>query len=207
MMRGRQRRDGLHALGLCAVVTGAVLLLDYGLEQRDLAASRDASPTGQEATGVLSPSSIPDVLITGFQFLHAVPKPGAKPLWQLTAKKAMLFEQRQEATMLAIQAVFQPSEAGGSSGGELDGGEGRLDLGRLDFDVTGMDHPVTVRMANRYTLTTRRLQWDNTSARLTTDEPVQIIGEGLIVTALGFQWLQADGTISLLRNVHTVVTQ
>jgi hypothetical protein len=207
MMRGRQRRDGLHALGLCAVVTAAALLLDYGLEQRDLAASRDAAPAGQEATGVMSSSSVPDVVITGFQFLHAVPKPGARPLWQLAAKKAMLFEQKQEATMLAIRAVFQPSEAGGSSGGELDGGEGRLDLGLLNFDVTGADPPVTVRMANRYTLTTSRLQWDNASARLTTDEPVKIVGEGLIVTAVGFQWLQADGTISLLRNVQTVVTQ
>lgn len=205
-MRGRQCRDGLHTLGLCAVVMAAVLLLDYGLDQRDLAASRDAAPTGQEATGELSSSSIPDVVITGFQFLHAVPRPEAKPLWQLTAQRAMLFEQRQEATMLAIHAVFQPSEAG-ASGGELDGGEGRLDLGRLDFDVTGADRPVTVRLAKRYTLTTSRLQWNNALARLTTDEPVKIIGEGLTVTALGLQWFQADGTISLLRDVHTVVTK
>jgi len=205
-MQGRQRRDGLHALGLCAVMMASVLLLDYVLDQRDLAASRNVAPIGQDAAGALTSTSIPDVVITGFQFLHAVPKPDAAPLWQLTANKAMLFEQKQEATMLAIQAVFQPTEAG-ASGGELDGGEGRLDLGRMNFSVTGGDHPVTVRLAKRYTLTTSRLQWDNESARLTTDEPVTITGEGLTVTALGFQWLQADGTISLLRNVHTVVMQ
>lgn len=205
-MQGRQRRDGLHVLGLCAGVMASVLLLDYVLDQRDLAASRDVAPIGQETTGALTSTSIPDVVITGFQFLRAVPKTDAAPLWQLTAKKAMIFEQKQEATMLAIQAVFQPTEAG-ASGGELNGGEGRLDLGRMDFNVTGGDRPVTVRLAKRYTLTTSRLQWDNESARLTTDEPVTITGEGLTVTALGFQWLQADGTISLVRNVHTVVMQ
>jgi LPS export ABC transporter protein LptC len=205
-MQGCQRRDGLHALGLSAVVMASVLLLDYVLDQRDLAASRNIAPIGQDAAGAVTSTSIPDVVITGFQFLHAVPKPDAAPLWQLAAKKAMLFEQKQEATMLAIQAVFQPTEAG-ASGGELDGGEGRLDLGRMNFNVTGVDPPVTVRLAKRYTLTTSRLQWNNKSGRLTTDEPVTITGEGLTVTALGFQWLQEDGTISLLQDVHTVVMQ
>jgi LPS export ABC transporter protein LptC len=205
-MQGHQRRDGLHALGLCTAVIASVLLLDYVLDQRDLAANRSVAPIGLDAAGALTSTSIPDVVITGFQFLHSVPKPDASPLWQLTAKKAMLFEQKQEATMLSIQAVFQPTKAG-ASGGELDGGEGHLDLGQMNFNVTGGEHPVTVRLAKRYTLTTSRLQWDNESARLTTDEPVTITGEGLAVTAQGFQWLQADGTISLLRNVHTVVAQ
>jgi LPS export ABC transporter protein LptC len=207
MIQGPQRRDGLQTLGLCAVVMAAVFLLDAVLEQRDLAASRDVETAGQGAARTGPSPSMPDVVITGFQFLHALPKPGAKPLWQLMARTAALFEQRQEATMQAIHAVFQPNGAGGASGGELDGEEGRLDLGRLNFDVTGTERPVTVRLAKRYTLTTSRLHWDNASARMTTDQPVEIIGEGLTVTGVGFQWVQADGTILLLRNVRTVVTQ
>jgi len=205
MMRGP--RDGLRTLGVCAVVSAAVLLLDYALDQRDLAASREAATAGREAAGASSSSLLPDVVITGFQFLHALPKPEAKPLWQLTARTAAMFEQRQEATLQTIHAVFEPSEAGGASGGDLDGEEGRLDLGRLNFDVSGADHPVTVRLATRYTLTTSRLQWDNASARMTTDQPVEIVGEGLTVTGVGFQWLQSDGAISVLRDIHTMVTQ
>jgi hypothetical protein len=207
MMQGHQQRDGLRTFGLCVAVMAAVFLLDDILGQRDLAMTHDAETAGQETTrSVISPS-IPDVVITGFRFLHALPTPGTKPLWQLTARTAVLFEQRQKATMQEIQAMFQPYDASGASGGELDGEEGHLDLGRLDFDVTGRDRPVTLRLGKRYTLTTSRLHWDNTAARMTTDQPAQIVGEGLTMTGLGFQWVEAGGTMSLLRDVHTTVMQ
>jgi hypothetical protein len=207
MMQGYQRQDGLQTLVLCVAVMVAVFLLDDMLDEHDLAVTRNAESTGQEATRTVSSPLIPDVVITGFQFLHTLPTPVAKPLWELTARTAVLFEQRQEARMQEIQAEFQPNAAGGTSGGELDGEDGHLDLGRLDFDVTGVNRPVTLRLGNRYTLTTSRLHWDNAAARITTDQPTQIVGEGLTMTGSGFQWMQAGGTMSLLHNVQATVTQ
>jgi len=207
-MLERRRHDALRTLGLCAAVMGAVLFLDHALERRDWAATSDTSSIGQtEAERERAAAALPDVVITGFQYLHELPKPAVTPLWELTSTTASLFERRQEVTMQAIHATFTPGQAGGASQIELDGAKGRLDLGRLNFDVTGADRPVAVRLGGRYTLTTARLEWDNASARMTTDQPVEIIGEGLIVTGVGFQWLQSDGTFSVLRDIHTTVTR
>lgn len=203
----RQGRDWLQTLGLCVAVMATVFLLDAVLDRRDRAMTRDAETVGQEATRAMSSPLIPDVVITGFQFVHVLPTQDTRPLWKLTARTATLFEQRQEATMQAIQAVFRPNKAGDGSGGELDGDEGHLDLGRLDFDVTGAVQPVTLRLGQQYTLATSRLHWDNAEARMSTDQPVRIVGEGLIMTGVGFQWVQTSGTVSLLRNVQTTVTQ
>ena len=209
MTGGRQRWDGFYTLGLCAVVLAGNFLVDAVLERRELAAMHqtESAAAQQEQSKPLSSAEIPDVMMTGFQFLHALPKPESTPLWELKASSAAMFEQRQEATLQMIHAVFQPDAVRGTSGGELEGEQGQLELGRLNFDVMGTSRPVTVRFGQRYTLTTRQLRWDNASARMTTDLPVQIVGQGLTVTGTGFQWLQSDGTISVLRDIHTVVTQ
>ncbi|HUJ79040.1 MAG TPA: hypothetical protein VLY45_01850 [Nitrospiria bacterium] len=203
----RQRRDWLQTLGLCAAVMAAALSLDYVLSRGEWSETPGTATSGQEAAHEHPTVPVPDVVITGFQFLHELPRPAVKPLWELTAATASLFEQKQEVIMDAIHAVFTPGQASGVSGLELDGARGRLDLGRLNFDVTGSDHPVTVRLGGRYLLTTTRLRWDNSTGRMTSDQPVEIVGDGLAVTGEGFQWVQSEGSISILRDIHTVVTQ
>jgi len=207
MTRGRQRWDGLYTLGLCVVVLAGILGFDAALEQRELASipPSDGAGARQEQPKAPSAVAIPDVVITGFQFLHALPKPEATPLWELKADSASMFEQRQEATLQMIHAVFQPDAVRGTSGGELDGEEGRFDLSRSNFDVVGATQPVTVRFARQYTLTTSQLQWNNAAESLTTDQPVEIIGEGLVVTGTGFEWLQSSGAMSVRRDIHTMV--
>jgi hypothetical protein len=207
-MQERRRHDGLQTLGLCAAVIAVTLILDHVLERRDWAATSDTSSTVQaEATRESASAAFPDVVITGFHYLHEVPKPAVTPLWELTSTTASLYEQRQEVTMRTIHAMFSPGQAGEASQIELNGAQGRLDLGRLNFDVAGSDRPVTVRLGGRYTLTTARLEWDNAAARMTTDQPVEIVGDGLIVTGVGFEWRQSDGTLSVLRDIHTKVTR
>lgn len=208
MMTGR-RRDGLQTLGLCAVVIVGVLVMDQALERWDAweeegVTARPGADTGQAGDRAGASSTMPDVKMTGFQFLHVLPKPEAKPLWVLTADTAALFEQRQEADLQTIHAAFQPEQE--SSRVVLSSDRGRFDLKRLNFEVSGQAEPVTMQLAGQYRLTTSRLTWDNGSATLTSDQPVTISGQGLNVSGVGFDWVQPAGTVLIRHDVTTVIT-
>jgi LPS export ABC transporter protein LptC len=209
MTQGRQRWDGLQTLGLCAIVMGGVLVMDAVLEHWERgewggAAPRRAADTANEGERGRSLSEIPDVVMTGFQFLHALPKPEARPVWRLTASTAALFEQRQEADLQMIQAAFQPEQE--SAQVVLSSEQGRFDLKRLNFEVSGQAEPVIMQLAGQYRLATSRLTWDNAAARLTSDQAVTISGEGLTVSGVGFEWAQPAGTVSIHHDVKTVIT-
>ncbi len=205
------RWDGLQTLGLCAVVLMGLLVMDHVLEQlgeeggkEGRLTARPSADTRQPGDRARASSMMPDVEMTGFQFLHVLPKPEAKPLWVLTASTASLFEQRQEADLQMIRAAFQPEQE--SSRVVLSSDRGRFDLKRLNFEVSGLAEPVTMQLAGQYRLTTSRLTWNNGTATLTSDQPVTISGQGLTVSGVGFDWVQPAGTVSIRHDVTTVIT-
>jgi len=203
MTGGHQRWDGWRTSAWCAAVLAGVLSLDAALERWD-AATLPPDADARQAGRTTSPSAIPDVEISGFQFVRVLPKPEAKPLWILTASTAALYERRQEADLQVIRAAFQPDEP--SSRVVLISEQGRFDLKGLNFEVSSQGEPVTMELAERYRLTTSRLTWNNAAAQLTSDRPVMITGEGLTVSGVGFEWTQPTGTAAIAHDVRTVIT-
>ncbi|MBI3620590.1 MAG: LPS export ABC transporter periplasmic protein LptC [Nitrospirae bacterium] len=182
-----------------------MLMVDAGLERWAVGAAATPSSGGMAAEQHRGRSiePMPDVVITGFQFLNVLPRPEARPVWSLTASSASLFEPRQEAALQNIEAVFQPE--GNAARVVLTSEQGRFDLKRLNFDVTGRTEPVAMELAGRYRLTTGELAWNNAAARLTSEQSVTITGEGLTVRGVGFEWSQAAGMVSLRHDVSTII--
>jgi len=204
MMTARGRWDGVQTFGLCAVVITGVLAMDAGLERWFVGeGAPQPGGTASEENRGQPVEEIPDVVITGFQFLNVLPRPEARPVWSLSASAASLFEPRQEAALQNIEAVFQPE--GNAARVVLTSERGRFDLKRMDFEVSGSRGPVSMQLADRYRLTTRALVWNNAEARLTSDQPVTITGEGLTVHGVGFEWHQPAGRVSIQHDVNTTI--
>jgi LPS export ABC transporter protein LptC len=199
------RWDGLQTFGLCAVLIAGLVAMDAGLE-RWLVVEEAPQPgtTAREEHRGQPVEEIPDVVITGFQFLNVLPRPEARPVWHLTASTALLFETRQEAALQKIAAAFEPEQE--SARMVLTSEQGRIDLKRMNFEVRGRREPVTMQLAGRYQLTTTMLAWNNAAERLTSDQPVTITGEGLTVRGVGFEWSQTAGMVSIQHDVNTTIT-
>lgn len=145
----------------------------------------------------------PDVVITGFQFLHTPPRPVSQPVWILAAGMAELFERQRVVVLRDIHATFRPER--GSGDVVLTGERGRLDLQQMNFEVIGESRPLSLQLADQYRLTTTRLVWDNSAGLLTTDRSIRLTGRELTLTGTGLRWSMADGTLAILQDVETVI--
>lgn len=195
-----RRHELLELMGWITVTAAAVWGTDGWL-------SRQAAPPADERrqAGAAAPAAAdPDVIITGFVFLHVPPKPVSRPEWELRAGLAELLEARQLVVLHELHATFTSEREEGAM--VLTGERGQLDLRQMNFEVIGEARPLTLEMEDRYRLTTTRLVWENGPQMLRTDRPIELAGGGLRMTGTGLEWSLADGTLAILQNVETVMT-
>jgi LPS export ABC transporter protein LptC len=197
-----RRHEGMETVGLLLGVAVIVWGVGFGLTRMELlrrpAASANAA-TFPTRTAV-EPA---DVTIEGLQLLHTPLDPSTQSTWELSADTAELFEGRRAMVLADIRSTLTTARQ--STVVTLTGERGRLDLGRMNFDVIGETMPLTMELDRHYRLTTSRLSWDNASGLLTTDQAIRLTGKGLTLTGTGMRWSSIDGTASVLQDVETVV--
>ncbi|MEW6324018.1 MAG: LPS export ABC transporter periplasmic protein LptC [Nitrospirota bacterium] len=196
----RRRYEWLQLLGLLLLVAVVIESVDGWLSRRDF---MPGVPGERSSPSDLAPSDLPDVVITGFEFLHTSPEPASRPIWSLTAGAAELLERQRAAELRDLRATFTPE--GEQSDVVLSGERGRIDLQRMNFEVIGVTQPLSLQLADQYRLTTSRLVWENAAGSLATDQPVRLTGKGLTMTGTGLRWSLPDGTVSILHQVETVI--
>lgn len=154
----------------------------------------DSIPTSQSAP----PGSIEqaDAKISGFTFTQSK---GDVVQWQVQAKRARLFEQEKRAVLSVVDVTLY-----GQKGKELtvSGEEGTLDTATKNFVLANRADPLVVETGSGYTIYTNHLVWTDDTKELRTNDPVRIVGHGLVVTGRGLLGRMDSEEFEVLEDVH-----
>lgn len=179
----RRRRNLL----LLAVLAAAALALFLGLERTAPPPPSDyAAPRGENA---------PDALLEG---VHLVTSADAERQWELHAKSARLYQQRDLAVAEGISVEYYRD---GKVVSTLTAERGRVRLSKNDVTVEGN---VELVAENGARLETEELSWSEEREEIRTDKPVRV-QKGLDdVTAVG---MVADPELRHVRFIRDVKTR
>ncbi|HSB43461.1 MAG TPA: LPS export ABC transporter periplasmic protein LptC [Nitrospira sp.] len=154
----------------------------------------DSVPTSQSAP----PGSIEqaDARISEFTFTQSK---GDVIQWQVQAKQARLFEREKRALLSDVDVTLY-----GAKGKELtvSGEEGTLDTGTKNFVLANRADPLVVETVSGYTIYTNHLVWTDETKEIRTDDPVRIVGHGLVVTGRGLLGRMQSEEFEVLEDVH-----
>ncbi len=122
-----------------------------------------------------------DVGIEGFSFLQN--KEG-KVEWEVNAKRAEVFKDKNAVFLKEVRATFSPSN--NEEWIKLEGGKGQIDTQAKDFILEQENGGVKVFFSNGITVLTRRLGWSNRQNEIFSKEDVHIYGPGFEIRGRGF---------------------
>ena len=202
MISLHQHRDWLGTAGLFLCMFAVLWIVAWLMNQQGRIDGSTAREPAQRSIPEDPVQSVADIVIEGFRFVHTLPTPVAWPLWELTSKQAVVYEARGEVVLIEIEASFTPER--GDPLATLTGEKGRIDLNRMDFEITGGVEPVTVWLRQEYMLQTNSLHWDDEAQIMETDDPVDIQGEGIHIVGTGLRWSIESRTITILHDVQTM---
>jgi LPS export ABC transporter protein LptC len=97
----------------------------------------------------------------------------------------------------------------GKGGGReltLQGEKGTIDTEKRNFVLSNDTQPLEVELKGGYTVYTNHLAWTESTGELRTDEPVTIVGRGMVVQGQGLVGSIDSEEFQVQRNVHVQVT-
>ena len=159
--------------------------------------------SGKSESRPFEAASDADMTVRGFSLVQTTE---GSPEWRITAEKAVVLEDRQEARLEGVHVKVETREGIQL---EFSGDQAEVDMKTQDFVVRNApDGPeIEIRLGNGYTVFTRTIRWVNLSRRLESDEPVRVRAPGLAITGGGFVGNLADGEFHFIEDVHVQVDQ
>jgi lipopolysaccharide export system protein LptC len=137
------------------------------------------------------------------QFTYVSSRGGAVQ-WEVLAKRARMFEAEKRALLDDVQVTLF-----GEHGWELKvfGDEGAIDTAKKDFVLTERNGDVIVELQNGYTIYTNHLAWVDARREISTQDPVRIAGQGMVVTGIGLIGHPDQEEFQILDDVHVQIVQ
>ena len=137
-----------------------------------------------------------DATISQFSFTQTK---GDAVQWQVQAQEARLFE-RDKRAMLQVVAVT----LFGQQGKELTvtGEEGTLNTDTKNFVLANRSEPLVIHTESGYVIYTNHLAWTDQTREIRTQDPVRIVGHGLVVTGRGLLGYLDREEFEVLEDVH-----
>ncbi|MCX5724094.1 MAG: LPS export ABC transporter periplasmic protein LptC [Nitrospirae bacterium] len=137
-----------------------------------------------------------DAMISQFTFTQ---RKGDVVQWEVQAQEARLFEQDKQA-MLRVVAVT----LFGQRGKELTvtGDDGVLNTETKDFLLSNRLEPLVLHVESGYVIYTNHLAWTDQTREIRTEDPVRIVGQGLVVTGRGLLGHLDTEEFEVLEDVH-----
>lgn len=147
---------------------------------------------------VMAPGAIDQADATISQFTFTQTK-GDAVQWQVQAQQARLFEQDKRAVLKTVAVTLF-----GLKGKELtvNGDEGTLDTESKNFVLANKTEPLVVHTESGYVIYTNHLAWTDQTREIRTQDPVRIIGHGLVVTGRGLLGHLDREEFEVLEDVH-----
>ncbi len=132
------------------------------------------------------------------EFIFRQTKDGALQ-WEVKAKQASLYEERNEALLQTVQVALL-----GPRGQELTvhGEEAQLNTATKDFTLSNRTSEIAVQLQSGYTVYSNHLHWTDKVQELTTGDPVRIEGNGLRITGQGLKGKLDQEEFQVLENVQ-----
>lgn len=137
-----------------------------------------------------------DATISQFAFTQTK---GDTVQWQVQAKQARLFE-RERRAMLQVVAVTLFGQQGKEM--TVTGDEGTLNTETKNFVLTNRSEPLMISTQSGYVIYTNHLAWTDQTRELRTQDPVRIVGHGLVVTGRGLLGHLDTEEFEILEDVH-----
>lgn len=102
--------------------------------------------------------------------------------WEVRAERAEVFEAERSAHLDTVLVTLY-----GDEGPELTlhAEQGTIDTETRDFELINSRDPLEVQLEGGYTVFTNRLAWVEASGELHTQDPVTIVGNGMVVYGRG----------------------
>lgn len=182
-MTFRWARLGL--LGFCIVVTSVLV---YLISIRSpLTAHKPSSPStlSQADAGI-------------DQFTYRQSHAGTVQ-WEVKAEHGRIFESDNRAVLKDVLVTLYDDD-----GKEMTvaADHGTINTETSDFELVKHSGPIAIRTKDGYTIYTNHLQWVNARRQLSTDDPVQITGHGVLVTGEGLRGNIDREQFTVLENVR-----
>lgn len=111
-----------------------------------------------------------------FQSRHGVVQ------WEVRAERARILEADHRAVLDMVEVILYRDE---EREFRLEGEQGTIDTESRNFVVINHDRPLTVELAEGYTMYTKRLAWTDARREVHTDDEVTIVGPGVELTGRG----------------------
>ncbi|HTN44120.1 MAG TPA: LPS export ABC transporter periplasmic protein LptC [Nitrospiria bacterium] len=118
--------------------------------------------------------------------------------WDIKAKRAELFEDRNEVSLNETQAILQTPEGLQVS---FSGDQGLLNTETHDFEIKNNDGDLDVSMNNGFTIRAPSLNWNDKEREIVSANPVQITAQRLrirgnqLIVKLENQQIMVDGDV------------
>lgn len=171
------------------------LLAFLGLKSWKVIQSGKSEPQPPEATSDV------DLSVRGFTLVQITE---GSPEWRITADRATVAEERQEAYLEGVHVTVDTRDG---IQVEFSGDQAKVNTKTQDFVVRNEpDRPdIEVQLGNGYTVFSRTIRWVNDTRQLESDEPVRVQAPGLAITGGRFIGKLADGEYRFTEEVHVVV--
>ncbi len=119
--------------------------------------------------------------------------------WEVRAERAEVFEAERSAQLDTVHVTLY-----GATGPELSlrGETGTIDTETRDFELANEHTPLEVELEGGYTVFTNRLAWTEATGELHTQDPVTIIGNGMVVHGRGLVGKVDREEFQIQREVH-----
>jgi LPS export ABC transporter protein LptC len=141
-----------------------------------------------------------DVGIGGFSFFQTEK---GRVQWEIKARKAEVFGERHTLLLQDIRATFL-TPVGFKV--HLEGEVGSINTETHDFVLQQETDFLRVTLSNGITILTKRLKWSNSQNEISTEDPVQVYGSGLVMEGKGLIAEFPSQEIRVLHDVQVVMT-
>lgn len=168
-------------LGLSALFFG---VLFSGLDSRG------------EKKAPAAPSSGADIRLSGF-FLQELDS--GQPRFRISAREAEFFEQSDEIKLESVHGTLVTPEGLEVS---FRGESGTVNPETKHIILERREKELEVILSNGFKIDAERLEWDDESRYLTSSEPVQLSGNGVIINGQDFSFSLDKQILSLKKNVY-----
>ncbi len=173
-------------LGLSGIFFG---FLFSGLESRGGKKAPSAATSGA------------DIRLSGF-FLQE--HDGGKPQFRISAREAEFFEEINQIELDTVQGTLITREGLEVS---FHGERGVVDTVSRNIILERGDKDLEVELSNGFKIDAKRLEWDAGSRHLTSVDPVQLSGHGVIIKGQDFLLSLDQQILSLNKNVYLTYTR
>lgn len=122
--------------------------------------------------------------------------------WKIQAKSAELFD-KDKKTMIADAKVMLKTPQGLEI--YFRGDQGIINTESHDFKIQNQRDDMKVRINNKYTILTRKLEWDNEQKEISSDRRVRILGPQFTIEGVGLSVKTTNQEMKIVRDVHATL--